>query len=69
MEVRINGKLYRNLETLSDSRLEHLAQLAQDEADNYRLEFSGKLKAGHLAHLQKLNERRKKIVDLIGRMR
>lgn len=35
MEVRINGKLYKQIETLSLGKLEHLLQLAEIAVTNY----------------------------------
>lgn len=59
MDVRINGRLYRNVESMLTSKIEHVLQLAKHEVANYRKMYSdfdqqAKKKPNLLIHLAQL---------------
>lgn len=71
VDVRINGKHYRNIRTFSQARLEHILQLAKTQVEDYRrcytdFDEQAAKKASILVHLGGLEQRVKLIEEVLN---
>lgn len=71
VDVRINGKTYRNIATFSQARLEHLLQLAKTQVEDYKrcytdFDEQAAKKAYIKVHLDGLEQRVKLIEGVLN---